>query len=152
MRAGTITLLLAMLAAFNTSRPVHAAVHSRIQWRDNIQMAALEAQGADKPLLIEFSTTRCGYCKKMQRETFSNEKVISQVKKCFVPVSIDGNAHRRLAEQMGVRSYPTTVIVSPEMKVVAKIIGFRTADQLTVDLTKICTHSKPNSQHGRPLA
>ena len=100
MRAGTITLLLAMLAAFNTSRPVHAAVHGGIQWWDNIQMAALEAQGADKPLLIEFSTTRCGYCKKMQRETFSNEKVISHVKKCFVPVTVDGDAHRRLAKQM----------------------------------------------------
>jgi len=69
-----------------------------------------------------------------------------------VPVTIDGDVHRGLANQMGVRAYPTTVIVSPAMKIVARIIGFRTADQLSIDLAKICTHSIPHPQHGQLLA
>lgn len=145
MRSSMVTLLLAGAMIYTGPGRAHGAAGESIQWRNDFRMAALEAKDASKPLLLEFSTDWCGYCKKMKRETFSNRKVIDQVQQCFVPVTIDGDIHKALAEQMGVRSYPTTVIVSPQMRIVAKIAGFRTADELSVDLTKVCMRSHPES-------
>ena len=143
MRMKNATTMAIVLLALNCPRPMYAAPESRIRWRGDLRTAVAEARNSEKPLLIKFSTSWCGYCKKMQRETFANKTVIAQVGQCFVPVTVDGDRSRDLTERLGIRSFPTTLIVSPRMNVVTKIAGFRTAEQLTVELGKICTQHHP---------
>jgi YHS domain-containing protein len=61
---------------------------------------------------------------------------------------LDGDKHKSIVQQLGVRSYPTTVVLSPDGKVLSHITGFRTAAQLSVDLNKICPYESglSNSQ------
>jgi thioredoxin-related protein/YHS domain-containing protein len=149
MRDWATTLLALTLLATSHCTPVHSAPDRRIRWRDDLQLAAVEARNTDKPLLIEFSTSWCGYCKKMRRETFSNAKVITHVESCFVPVTVDGDADQGFTQRMGIRSFPTTLIVSPQMKVVATITGFRTPEQLRDELATVCSHAAPAAQRTR---
>ncbi len=129
-----IIILALVLIASNLSA-------ATVEWRPNIQLAASESASSGKPMLIKFSTEWCGYCKKMSRETFTNRQVASHIANCFVPVEVDGDQHRDLVRRLGIRSYPTTVVVSPKMEVVTQIKGFRTARQLTADLRGLCEHS-----------
>lgn len=132
--ANALPLLLVLLFLL----PNVATAAPRITWHADLSAATRESKADSKPLLVKFSTSWCGYCVKMQRETFSDRAIIGQVEECFVPVSIDGDQHRDLVQRLGIQSFPTTLIVSSDMKVVKKIVGFRSADQLTVDLVKAC--------------
>lgn len=78
------------------------------------------AQENNKHVLIDFSTKWCGYCKKMDRETFTDPKVVNYINENFVAVKIDGDSPREInldgfktsekqitKEVYGVRGYPT---------------------------------------------
>ena len=78
------------------------------------------AEESGKHIVIDFSTAWCGYCKKMDRETFTNSKVIDLINNDFIPVRIDGDSRRKInlegfitternltKKEYGVRGYPT---------------------------------------------
>ncbi|MEM7315470.1 MAG: thioredoxin family protein [Planctomycetota bacterium] len=114
---------------------------ANVSWRTSVERAANESASSGKPMLIKFSTEWCGYCKKMSRETFSNRKVATHIASCFVPVAVDGDQNRALVQRLGIRSYPTTIVVSPKMEILTQIKGFRSARELSEELKGLCDHS-----------
>ena len=125
------TLTLAMIAASDANA-------QKIAWQSDINHAAQTSQKTKKPMLIEVGASWCGYCKKMQRETFQNAHIAKHVNACFIPVSIDADAEKKLVQSMGVRAFPTTVIVSPEMRIVQVIEGFQSAAEFDGHLERLC--------------
>ena len=142
-------------ALASTSQPVAAA--PRIVWHKDVAAATRESKSDAKPLLVKFSTSWCGYCVKMQRETFSDPSVIHRVEQCFVPLAVDGDQHKELARRLGIKSFPTTLIVSPQQEVLKKIVGFRSAEQLRGELQQACDRGQhpqavAQSSSGKPSA
>lgn len=119
-----------------------------ITWQSDVSGAAKEAARTGKPMLIKIGTSWCHYCVKMDRETFADAAIGEQIGKCFIPLKLDGDSNRNLVRQLGVNSFPTMVIVSPKMNVLAKIRGFRNVDQLTADLKSVCSHQGAGKQRG----
>lgn len=138
------TLYIVVLACvvLNTTSFSQAAT---IDWRRQVNDAVTEATKSGRPILVSISTDWCHFCKKMDRETLSDSRVANHVQKCFVPLKLDGDQNKELVRLLGVRSYPTTVILSPKMEVVTKLTGFQTADQLTHALELICNKSSRRS-------
>ncbi|MBT4866651.1 MAG: DUF255 domain-containing protein [Planctomycetaceae bacterium] len=118
----------------------HVEAAKNLQWHTNLQKAAKESKRSQKPMLIEISAVWCGYCKKM-KETFNDEKIARHVNGCFVPVMIDADENQRLVEAVGADALPTTVIVSPDFKLLKKITGYYTPRQLDAKLGEICLAS-----------
>lgn len=121
-----------------------------ITWRGDAQIALREAAATGKPLLIEVGADWCHFCKKMEQETFSNPAIADHVRKCFVPVRIDADSDRAITKQLGVRTFPTTIVLSPQLELLASIKGFRSAQQLRSDLAAICNHEH-EAQRGTGL-
>lgn len=61
----------------------------------------------DKPCLIDFSTTWCGWCKKLHPIL---EQVAEQYKEQIYVYTLDAEKEPELAALFGVRSYPTVVL------------------------------------------
>src|SRR5690606_22480607 len=59
----------------------------------------------------------------------------------FVPVEVDADKNPRLVEAVGVEGLPTTVIVSPELRVLKKITGYHPPHELNKQLETICPAS-----------
>ena len=108
-----------------------------IPWQTNLQQAARQAQQARRPMMVTVTANWCGYCTRMKNETFRDARVIGQLNTAgFVPVNLDSDANAQLVSRLGIRSLPTTLIVGSDMKILERLDGFRTADQLGLSLRR----------------
>lgn len=131
LTAATLSVLL-----IDSARTAGAAP---IAWQKDMATAVSTSTATNKPMLVKIGAAWCGYCKKMDREAFANPKVIDHVNGCFVAVSLDADRNKRLVRELAVGSLPTTLIVSPKMKVLARLTGYKTANQLVTEIAKVCT-------------
>jgi thioredoxin-related protein len=123
MQKFTLGLLILLIVAGNVKA-------QSIQWMSLTEAeAALKKQA--RPLLIDLYTDWCGWCKVMDKNTYSNKNVIAYIAKNFYAVKLDaetrstlnwmGKAYRFNANYrtndltiyftQGKLSYPTTVII-----------------------------------------
>lgn len=54
----------------------------------------------------------------------ADQSVTSDIESKFVPANLLAEKNRELAERLGVRIYPTTVIMSPQLQVLDRMTGF----------------------------
>ena len=62
--------------------------------------------------------------------------MIRSISTSFIPVDIDADVDRKLIEQMGVRSLPSLLVITPDLRIVEKIEGFKTPQQLSASLLR----------------
>jgi thioredoxin-related protein len=102
---------------------------------------ALENAGKDgRKILIDVYTVWCGYCRRMNTETYADSEVQETLYKYFHPVRINAESKRfvefagealteqELALAFGVNGYPTTVILGKDGSAVGKQPGFMDAE------------------------
>lgn len=109
---------------------VHAQEPRTINWRKDYNSARREAEAKNLPMLIDFITTSCLYCDKMDALTFSDPRIIGTINQRFVPLKIHTNDERKLVDLLSIDRYPTTVIAAPDGLILQKKIGFLDADQM----------------------
>ena len=95
-----------------------------LPWESGYEAALARAGSEDKPVMIDFYTDWCGWCKKLERETYTDTRV-QEALSSFVLVKLNGDREgRKLAANMGVRGYPTLVFLNPQGQEIGRIPGF----------------------------
>ncbi|MEW6411096.1 MAG: DUF255 domain-containing protein [Candidatus Zixiibacteriota bacterium] len=113
-------------------------------------IALKKAKTEEKHIFIDFTAAWCGYCKKMDRETFSDQRVIDILNNDFVPVKVDGESSKELdidgykiternlaIREFGVRGYPTFWFLKSDGSKLAPIGGYRTTEYMLEALTYV---------------
>ena len=103
--------------------------------------ASEKAAEDDQHVFIHFTTKWCGWCRKMERETYTDPRVIEMLNENFAPVQVWADSddeveiegyfmsQKALAKQeFGVSSYPQYWFVSPEKTKVGPLKGYFPAD------------------------
>lgn len=72
----------------------------------------------------------------MKRDTYSDQGIVRSINSAFVPVALDADQNRRLIQQMGVRTLPAIVIITPDLKIVDRIEGYQSVRQLNASLLR----------------
>lgn len=83
-------------------------------WQTDFAAAEREAEKVCKPLLVHFHAGWCGPCKKMEKDVFRAADVQEALRKDFVAVKVDADAHPEILARFGIRSLPSDVIVDPQ--------------------------------------
>ena len=65
---------------------------AQVDWKTIQQAAALDSTN-QKMIFVDFSTSWCGWCKRMDRETFNDQVVSAILNKYFVPVKFDAEGN-----------------------------------------------------------
>jgi thioredoxin-related protein len=112
-----------------------------LRWYSFEEGTALARQ-SNKKLLIDVYTDWCSWCKKMDKEVYTNREVKNAVQSYFVPVKVNAESSReftydgpRLSEMgvaraMGVDGYPTTVFLTSNAEPIAKVAGYLDSQEL----------------------
>jgi len=138
-----IPVFLFFIAAFAFILPqAHA-----IDWKYNLQDALKSAKAQHKPIMIDFYTDWCGWCKKLDSDTYSDPKVNAAAKK-FICVKIDAEKEPNLASKYGVSGYPTIIFLDSNGTVLSKIPGYLPPDKFLANMNKILSMvPKPSAQN-----
>jgi thioredoxin-related protein len=106
-----------------------------VKWHSFDEGVSLARQ-ENKKILIDIYTDWCVWCKKMDKEVYTNGTVGQTMTSSFIAVKLNAESQKgvtfdgtqmneaSLAGTMGVTGYPTTVFLDPAAKPITKISGY----------------------------
>lgn len=100
-------------------------------WRTDADQAWQSAQQDQRLMLLFITTQNCLYCRKMEHDTFSNQKVVRGIQQSFIPVTVAADKNEALVKKFRVNSYPTTVLISPKSGVLDYMVGYVGPDEFS---------------------
>lgn len=121
-----ITLAVAAIALVTMSTAASAEVHFRNVSFDEAKQAAVKEH---KAIMVDFFTTWCGWCKVLDKNTYTDENVTKITDAKFIPVKIDAEKGEgiELAKKYGISGYPTIIFFDEGGKEIDRVVGYEDA-------------------------
>jgi len=103
-----------------------ATLPRAIAWQRDLRRASEVARAEGKVIVADVYTDWCGWCHKMDETIYSDPMIVALSREqVFVKVNAeDGGEGQRFAQQMGVRGYPTTIILDGQGRVLNTARGY----------------------------
>ncbi len=141
----TFIFFLCLIFALNGA----AQAQEQIQWMKFEEAVAANANNP-KMILVDVYTDWCGWCKKMDKDTFTDPRVVAHLKKNFYAVKLNAEDTKRrfpfmgktfseaeMAVAMRVNSYPNFVVIEPGLQNLAQLPGYREPADFLAGLTEL---------------
>jgi thioredoxin-related protein len=123
----TLVAALALLALAAPAAPATSAPKaSGGRWHSKLADAQAEARKSGKYLFVDLYAEWCGWCKQLERNVFSTPRFQQYASK-FVLLRVDTEDRAEgteLQNRYGAETLPTTLVLTPEMVLAAKIGGY----------------------------
>jgi len=102
----------------------NGASAQEVKWRRDYASAVKESQEKNRPIFVDFYTSHCFWCVKLDAGTFKDASVAELLNERFIPLKLDGHKDARLAQALWVRRYPTMVMAAPDGTILSIEEGF----------------------------
>lgn len=86
--------------------------------------ALAKAKESEKVVFVDFFTTWCGPCKKLDATTWKDEGVQKWLAENTVPLKVDAEKQGQLASRFRITAYPTLLFVEPDGSEKDRIVGY----------------------------
>ena len=106
---------------------------SNVNFIDNNIVKALEkSQIENKLIFIDFYTTWCAPCKRMDKEVFTDYTIQTFFNENFINLKINAETElgKKICPKYQVEAFPTFVFIDSEEKMIYKIVGYQKIDEL----------------------
>lgn len=135
--AAALLLAAAPAAASEGAPPAAAAAPTAApEWHSRLEPALAAARAEGKPILVDLYADWCGWCHKLEAETFSSAR-FADFARAFVLLRVDiedGGEGGWLRRRLGVVNLPTLAIVDADLVRMGLVDGYAPTD---VYLTRI---------------
>lgn len=105
-----------------------ARAAQRLVWQHDLHSGMDSARKGNKFVLIDLYTDWCGWCKKLDRDTYTDASVVDLLNNQFVCVKLDaedGGEGESFARQHKVRGFPCIMVLDASGKVRGTSYGYR---------------------------
>lgn len=120
--AKTIQMIAGTVAAVFIAGSVSTA--GGVQWHESLAAAKQAAVVSSRPVLVEFHSTGCGPCARMEQETLGDPEVAAAIAESFEAVRVHGLDQAEIATQYLVSFYPTVKFMDASGRVIYDLQGF----------------------------
>jgi thioredoxin-related protein len=122
-------------ASTSASTTTSARTASAPSWRA-WDAGLAEAAKTGRPVLVDVYTDWCGWCKRMDRDVYSKPEMVDYLSHNWVVVRINAEANTlvhyqghetteaAIAQQFGINSYPTTMMLKPSGEFLVNVPGY----------------------------
>ncbi len=123
-------------ASANTQKTAAVnAAEGSINWSYTLAGGLALGQSSKKPLMVDFFAEWCGWCKKLDKDVYTDPEVIA-LSKNFVCVKVDTDKYGQDASKYGVQGLPTIVFINPDGTVIDKMVGYNPAPDFAANMKK----------------
>ena len=144
-----IKILACASLIFNFQFSIFNSTQAQVTWHSIDE--ASKAKIGTRMYLVDFYTDWCGYCKKMDRETFTDATVAKIINKYYYPVKFNAEGRnsftwfgtsygpgsgrsRAHSFARGIQGYPTSVLYLADGKPLQAVPGFYSAKDYAIIL------------------
>ena len=117
---------------------VTEVVRGAIAWHRDLSRAIEGARSEGKLIVADVYTDWCGWCKKMDKEIYSDPAIVALSRQqVFLKVNAEDRGEgQSFARDMGVKGYPTTIILDGQGRVLNVAQGYISSPQAFVELVE----------------
>ncbi len=133
------TSLTGSTTAIPAARVAAEETHRGIPWFGGTLEEALARAKAEKRVVyLDLWTTSCAWCRKLDRDTYGDDTVVSALKDLIcLKVDAESAVGRPLAQRFGASLYPTLVVLDADGQMREKLSGYRSPSRFKLDLARI---------------
>jgi len=128
-----------------------------ISWEHDLAGALKKAKADGKPVMADFYTDWCHWCKKLDDEVYSDAG-LNRIAKQFVCVKVNCEADKNAPAKYNVRGYPTIIFFDPNGNAADTFVGYRDVPAFLNTMKKLSGKetvpgdAKPGKQVGERAA
>lgn len=134
---GGVLWLVFCLLPVHSAQPVSksAPASAELSW-NRFDKALVLARTEKRPILVDFYTDWCSWCKEMDKQTYANRSIREKLGKSFVLAKVNAESGQtltiqgktlteaQLAKAMRVNTYPTAWFFDPSGKPILPVKGY----------------------------
>ena len=101
-----------------------------LKWYHNFSEALAEAKAKNKLVFADVYTDWCGWCKRLDRDTFSDPTMVAYLAEKYICVKVNaenGKENVKLAEDAEVTGFPTGLVFKSSGELLGKVSGYKDA-------------------------
>lgn len=144
---GSAVLILLVIVAFASCTKEKAEVAGDLEWLTSFDEALQLAQQKSKPIMIDFFADWCGWCKRLDSDTYAHEDVVSKAGD-FISLKIDADIERDLSSRYKIAGLPTILFIDNTGREIHRVVGYRQADKFVQEMDAALAAYKERAGRG----
>lgn len=130
LKSWQLFLCLLLLSPLTHGAELDFLAQSLVDWQ-RYGKATFEQAGRKKqPLFVLVYSEQCHWCRKYDQESIEADLIQKRLQQDYLPVAVNFNKQPEVAKKLGVFVVPTTLLLTPDGKKLAKFHGFVGAKDL----------------------
>jgi thiol-disulfide isomerase/thioredoxin len=99
-------------------------------WSASFDQVMAEAKNTGRKVILEFWTSWCGPCKTMDEWIWPDAEAAAVLNAGYVGVKLDGGLEKALVVRLGVRGYPTVVLLDAGGTELTRFEGYLSSNEV----------------------
>jgi thiol:disulfide interchange protein len=112
-----------------------------IAWVTSLDEGLAEAAKQKKPVMVDFYTDWCHWCKELDDKTYSDAAVQDKAK-ALVCVKVNAEEDKASAEKYNVTGFPTILFLDSSGTKIHEVVGFKPAAEFVTDMDTALGNAK----------
>ncbi len=129
------------------------ASSNSIGWKKGYSAAMAESKSSGKLIMIDFYTDWCGWCKKLDADTYPAPAVVKASEQ-FIPIKLNAEKDAegiRLAKKFNVTGFPTVLFLDSNETAAYKIVGYQPAADFAKSMGKATSIRRDSAKYRAAL-